>query len=158
MWNNKNKGSPCRASSDNSIFQLFCFNTQSFNVDKAKALKAFTNGFDIDAILITEVRTSKGVNTFEKSKTVLKSIPHDQRAGVALLSDNKIQLIYEETGIDDSIICTVEKNGCIFIITVIYLTDRLNAREKQIRFNIVIREINDQALKYENPSVFTVFF
>jgi len=135
-------------------FQRLCFNAQSLNTNKAKALKAFAQDCSFDAVLITEARVHDGLDIFRNSRSVLRSIPHPNRAGTALILHSSIQIIYEEVGIEDAIVCTVEKFGSIFVIAVLYLTDRLTTREKRIRFRVILNEIHDQASNFQNPTIY----
>jgi len=146
---------PCLPNSSIPNFQILALNARSLNKIKAQYIKAALSKsrYSPSVIAITELRTDEGLKYFQKTHTVLSSLPHPGRAGAALIIDRNLTLISSQTDIDDAVIATIEKQGGILICATVYLSDRLSNQNKKARLKIILTSISQQASEYVNPTI-----
>ncbi len=148
----KQKPSIYHNNSESHISILAC-NIRSLNTEKALLMRATShlNQVKPDVYIFNEVRSNEGLNLFMKSHKIYSSILTPGKAGAAIVISNSLPVTQSDTGIDNTVILTLEIQGAVLILATTYIPPYVKDKSKILK--LCLENMNIEAKKYENPLV-----
>lgn len=130
--------------------QVAFMNVRSLSKLKAMYLKSSIQPYRPDVLALTEVKDSDALALWSRTHTVVSNVRSTLKGGVAAIISKECSIIRSFTEIEDLIVLTLEKQGAVFVISIVYIHSETNRGD---RLSQILEATHAEAFNYVGTGI-----